>query len=113
MDYLRIDRIAATKLSRARRSGREKVGSETIWFGLRVLPSRGKVSNASSIKRADIVVRTSLSWVWASTERGDVLIRATGFSGNSGLLTSQSSAFFNEPGNPRAYSGDEINRPSA
>src|ERR1700722_10589998 len=113
MDYLRIDRIAATKLSRARRSGREKLGSKAIWSGSRILPTRGTVIDASSIKRADIVVRTNLSWAWASTERGEVLISAIGFPGNWELLTSQSRAFFNEPGNPRAYSGAEINSPSA
>jgi hypothetical protein len=69
--------------------------------------------DASSIKRADMVVRINLSWAWTSTERGDVWITAIGFSGNSELLTSQSSAFFNEPGMPRAYSGDEISIPSA
>jgi len=71
------------------------------------------VIDASSIKRADMVIRTNLSWAWTSTERGEVWMTATGFSGNSELLTSQSNAFFNEPGMPRAYSGDEISRPSA
>jgi hypothetical protein len=59
-----------------------------------------------------MVQRTRRSCACASMERGEVLISAIGLPGNSALLTSQSKAFFSEPGTPRAYSGDEINRPS-
>ena len=59
-----------------------------------------------------MVERMRQSCAWASTERGEVLTSAIGLPGISALLTSQSKAFFSEPGMPRAYSGDEINRPS-
>ena len=38
-------------------------------------------------------------------ESAAMLISAIGLPGNSALLTSQSNAFFSEPGTPRAYSG--------
>ena len=45
--------------------------------------------------------------------RCEALNSATALPGNSRLLTSQSSAFFREPGTPRAYSGEQISRPAA
>ena len=44
---------------------------------------------------------------------GDTLIAATGLSFNSPEETSQSKAFFNTPGIPKAYSGVENIMPSA
>jgi hypothetical protein len=41
------------------------------------------------------------------------LTRATGLPITSVALTSQSRAFFKEPGTPWAYSGDEMTIPSA
>ena len=57
---------------------------------LRTLPSRGKVIEAASMRRADIVCSTSLRLASASTERCEALMTATGFPRNSSLETSQS-----------------------
>ena len=53
--------IASTKTSTAARSGAAKLASATISFASKDRPSRGKVSDAASIKRADMVLRINRS----------------------------------------------------
>src|SRR5262245_33096630 len=99
--------MAPTKFRSAVLSWIDQTGFATMLSASKFRPNSGREIEASSIKRADMVVTISRNWACASTARDEVLITATGFPGNSKLLTSQSSAFFNEPGRPRAYSGDE------
>jgi hypothetical protein len=56
--------------------------------------------SASGTSRADMVASTSRKAACACEARGDVLMSITGLPGNSGMPTSQSSAFLNEPGMP-------------
>ena len=56
-----------------------------------------------------VSIKDSCAWV----ARGDAFSNATGLRTNSPLPTTQSRAFFNTPGTPCAYSGLEINTPSA
>src|ERR1041385_956237 len=80
--------------------------------GLVGVPRSGTVNIALSTSLADMVSRMRRRDACIATPRSDAWNRATGLPGNTSLLTSQSSAFLNEPGIPRAYSGEEISRPS-
>jgi hypothetical protein len=68
--------------------------SEAIPTSSNPLPAIGRVILADSIIFADITVNISVREAKAIVARGEVLIKATGFPGNSTLLTSQSRAFF-------------------
>jgi hypothetical protein len=69
--------------------------------------------DASAMSLPDITVTVSASDAYASVARGDVFTSAIGFAISSPLPTIQSSAFFNTPGTPCAYSGLEISTASA
>jgi len=81
------------------------------WTGLLAQQLQRDAASWTSV--ADIVSKTSFEAAWAAGALGEVLKSAIGFPGNSKLPTSQSSMFLKEPGIPRAYSGQEIRRPSA
>ena len=65
VSYAKADRgylrIASTKTASAPRSGPDRLASSAISFASKDRPSRGKVMDASSIKRADIVVKINRS----------------------------------------------------
>src|SRR5262249_41256404 len=87
-------------------------GSASTPDSSNVLPSSGTVMEASSISLTDITERVRVRDACAKVARGEALKSATGFSYNSPLATSQSSAFFSTPGTPCAYSGLEIITPA-
>src|SRR5262245_29897991 len=70
--------------------------------------ANANVIDASATTYPDMVVNVSQRDAWAWVARADALITATGLSMSSPLATSQSSAFFNTPDTPCAYSGLEI-----
>jgi hypothetical protein len=61
----------------------------------------------------DIVSSTTVSVSWATLERELALSSMKGLSMKASVPTSQSKAFFNAPGYPRAYSGVDMTMPSA
>jgi len=72
------------------------------------LPASGTVIDASCTTYADMTDSVSANDAQAWVARADVLIKAIGLFTSSPLLTTQSSAFFNTPGTPCAYSGLDI-----
>src|SRR4030095_15747521 len=102
---VRAPRTAAASASRAEHNKLERSTSSTMSVESQVLPCRGIVRDASRITQADMVVRISSNEAQACVARHDALMSATGLPTSSPLPTTQSSAFFNTPGTPCAYSG--------
>ncbi len=70
-------------------------------------------SAASSATFEDSAVSVSRSEAWALSPPVAAVIRATGLYTSSPVATVHSSAFFNTPGTPNAYSGLHSSMPSA